>query len=82
MNFSLPPWSSILSTLGGAAGITGVICTIVGATPGSTVGKAVEGIVSGVLVIVAHWHASSVVATKAKVKAGATPPPVAPTATA
>lgn len=59
-------WSSLLSSLGGAAGVAGVICTLLGATPSSAVGKAVEGIVSGALVLIAHWHLSSTTASAAK----------------
>ena len=69
MSFKLPSLSNIITALGGAAGIAGVICTLVGVTPSSTVGTAVEGAVSGLLVLIAHWHATSTVAKAAQAKA-------------
>ena len=76
MNISLPSWSTLLASLGGAAGIAGVFCTFLGATPTSTVGKAVEGVVSGALVLIAHWHLASTSASAAKAAQVQPTPPV------
>ena len=68
MSLKLPSLSAIITALGGAAGIAGVLCTLVGVTPASSVGKVVEGAVSGVLVLISHWHATATVAAKARAK--------------
>lgn len=68
MNLKLPNLSTILASLGGAAGITGVICTLIGTTPSGTIGTAVQGTVSGALVLISSWHAHAVVASAAKAK--------------
>jgi hypothetical protein len=71
MRIKVPNLSQIVSALGGVAGITGVICVLIGVAPSSTVGQAVQGALSALLVLVTHWHASSVVSSVAKSKAAA-----------
>jgi flavin-binding protein dodecin len=71
MKLTLPNLSAFLASLGGAAGITGIICLLVGTTPSSTIGQAVQGAVSGLLVLIASHHATSVVATRAKLVSAA-----------
>jgi hypothetical protein len=73
MKLTLPNLSTLLAALGGTAGITGVICLFIGTTPSSTIGTAVQGALSGLLVLVSSWHAHSVVATKAKLAFARTP---------
>ena len=66
-------WATIIAVLTGLAGVVGAVITpIWGTHLASEVQAVIEG-VSGVLVIIAGFHASSVVTTaaKAKIVAGA-----------
>jgi hypothetical protein len=69
-----PNLSNFFTALGGAAGITGAICTLIGTTPASPVGKIAEAAVSGLLLLISSWHAHSVVATRAKLASAPTVP--------
>jgi hypothetical protein len=66
VSFKLPNLSTLIASFGGAAGIAGAICTLLGVTPASPVGKIAQAVVSGGLLLIAHWHGSSVVAEKVK----------------
>lgn len=77
MNIKLPPLATLLSSLGGIAGVVGVILGAVGAGGLAGPVRVTVTAVGGLLAAIAHWHTSSVVATKAKAVPSVSRPPAA-----
>jgi hypothetical protein len=65
MTLKFPNFATIVAGLGGAAGITGLVCLFIGTTPSSTIGQAVLGAVSTGLMWITSHHAHKIVVARA-----------------